>query len=339
VTQALAAVLAVDGGNSKTDLALAAGDGTLLASVRGPSISHQAVGLEVGLARLRELTAQALSEGALTAASPVADIGVYCVAGADLPRDVRMLSAGFAGLALTAQTVVLNDGFAPLRAGSERGWGVAVICGAGVNAVGLAPDGRSVRLAALGDISGDRGGGQGVGMDALGAAVRARDGRGERTILERLVPEHFGLRRPLDVTNALYRGRLRQRRLLELSPVVFGAAGDGDRVARRIVDELADELATMAIAMLRRLHLLRSDPDVVLAGGVFRTNDRPFYARIADRLRAAAPRARPMRLGSPPVLGAALIGLDRLEASAAAHRLLAASMAAGDRVATPLDEL
>ena len=34
-------ILAVDGGNSKTDLALVATDGRLLAATRGPTTSHQ----------------------------------------------------------------------------------------------------------------------------------------------------------------------------------------------------------------------------------------------------------------------------------------------------------
>ena len=48
-----AAVLAIDGGNSKTDVALVAADGRLLAVIRGPTISHQAVGLGPGMATLR----------------------------------------------------------------------------------------------------------------------------------------------------------------------------------------------------------------------------------------------------------------------------------------------
>ena len=50
-------VLAVDGGNSKTDVALVAEDGRLLAAMRGPTTSHQAVTLEVGMARLAGLVA------------------------------------------------------------------------------------------------------------------------------------------------------------------------------------------------------------------------------------------------------------------------------------------
>ena len=50
-------VLAVDGGNSKTDVALVADDGAFLAAVRGPTVSHQAVGLAEGMVRLERLAA------------------------------------------------------------------------------------------------------------------------------------------------------------------------------------------------------------------------------------------------------------------------------------------
>jgi hypothetical protein len=52
--------------------------------------------------------------------------------------------------------------------------------------------------------------------------------------------------------------------------------------------------------------------DVVLTGGVFRTREAGFYARLEERVRAALPRARIQRLEQRPVMGAALIGLDAL---------------------------
>lgn len=48
-----------------------------------------------------------------------------------------------------------------------------------------------------------------------------------------------------------------------------------------------------------------------LAGGVFRTRDAAFYERLERGIRAAAADARLVRLAAPPVLGAALIALDR----------------------------
>ena len=111
---------------------------------------------------------------------------------------------------------------------------------------------------------------------------------------------------------AMYEERIPERRLSELSPVVFAAAEAGDGVARAIVEHLADELALMAVALLRRLGMLRRWVEVVLAGGVFRTRDDGFYQRLASRVHAAAPRAQLVRLDAPPVLGAALLGLDQL---------------------------
>jgi N-acetylglucosamine kinase-like BadF-type ATPase len=308
------AVLAVDGGNSKADLGLVARDGTLLAAVRGPTISHQQVGVEEGTERLRKLALRAVTKAGIhvPAGLPLAEVGLYCVAGADFAREVSLLHAALSRTGLTSRTTVLNDTLAALRAGTDQSWGVVLICGAGVNAAGIGPDGRVARLAALGNISGDAGGGRDLGMTALGAAVRARDGRGPRTIFERLVPEHFGLARPESVTRAIYDGRIDEERLRDLAPVVFTAAAQGDHVARSILDRLADELATMAIAMIRRVRIARREFDVVLAGGVFANRDDAFYARLAEQVRRVAPGARMRPLRMKPLLGAALLGLERL---------------------------
>lgn len=309
-------VLAVDGGNSKTDVALVDGDGRVLAAVRGLTTSHQQVGGDAGMQRLAALVDKARASAGLEGEQP-ADVGVYCLAGADTPGDVRELGARLAAAGFARTDLLRNDTFAALRSGTDRGWGVVVICGQGVNAAGVAPDGRTARLDALGEISGDWGGATDVGWQGLAAAVRARDGRGPRTLLERTVPAHFGLATPRAVTMAMYQGRVGARRIGELSPVVFAAAMDGDVAARAIVDRLADEVVVMAGAMIRRLRLRRLDPDVVLGGGVFRTPDAAFRARIETGVMAIAPRARMVRPDAPPVAGAALLGLDALGGGAA----------------------
>ena len=183
-------VLASDVGNSKTDLALVRADGTLLAALRGPTSSHQAVGMSAGMDMLEGLASEAARRAGLDPSSrPIARVAVHCMAGADLAEDVRALGRALAARRLAGESVVLNDTAAVLRAGTARTWGVAVICGSGVNCLGVAPDGRTYRLPALGPISGDWGGGQALGQAALEAAVRGRDGRGPRTALERVVPD------------------------------------------------------------------------------------------------------------------------------------------------------
>ena len=76
--------------------------------------------------------------------------------------------------------VVRNDTFAILRAGVEEPRGVAVVCGAGINCVGMRPDGRVARFPALGRVSGDWGGGGGLFEEAMWRGARAEDGRGGR---------------------------------------------------------------------------------------------------------------------------------------------------------------
>jgi len=48
----------------------------------------------------------------------------------------------------------------------------------------------------------------------------------------------------------------------------------------------------------------------VLAGGVFATTSARFHADLAAAITRVAPRAQLRRLDVPPVVGAALLGLD-----------------------------
>jgi N-acetylglucosamine kinase-like BadF-type ATPase len=322
-----AAILAVDGGGSKTDAVLLRRDGTVLGAARtrradghearvppAPSAEEQHL-RSVGVAIARAAKRAGLDPDRM----PVADLGVFCLAGADLPSDDRRLLRWIAGNGWAGQVVLRNDTFAILRAGTDRPWGVAVVCGFGTNCSAVAPNGRITRFPAVGPISGDWGGASDLGSWAAWYAIRAEDGRGEPTVLERIVPEHFGLNRPRQLTEALYLGRLEEERLAELAPLVFRAAVRGDAVARSLVDRQADEIVTMATTAMRRLRMTKLDSDVVLGGGIFRNRDPRFFRRIDEGLHAVAPAARTCVLHDPPVVGAAMMGLDRLDAPRAAH--------------------
>jgi N-acetylglucosamine kinase-like BadF-type ATPase len=222
--------------------------------------------------------------------------------------------------------VLRNDTYAVLRAGTDRSWGVGIVCGYGTNCVAVSPNGRTYRLPALGAIAGDWGGGADIGEAALWHAVRSQDGRGGRTVLAATVPAHFGLRRPRQVMEAMYLGRLDVGRVAELPPLVFEAAAGGDDTAASIVRRQADEVVTMASAAIRRLGMRRLDVHVVLGGGIFRNAFAPFFDHIEEGIRAVAPEATVTVLGAPPVLGAALLGLDHLGASAAVSTRLRSAL-------------
>jgi N-acetylglucosamine kinase-like BadF-type ATPase len=314
-------VLAIDGGASKVDLALVDSEGKLLAASRSAGNYH------FGLGRNGSLEALAAAIGRLGRASDLAAIGVYCLAGADIPIDDRRITADLEAQRWTKRTIVRNDTFAVLRAGTDRKWGVAVVCGTGMNCAGVGPDGRSVRFPSFGELSGDRAHGGGwLGRAALGAAIRARDGRGPRTELEQVVPAYFGMARPTTLMEAVYLGRLDYERLSEVAPQVMRAATSGDAVAQELLGEMIDEIVVTVNAAIRRLHLTQRDVHVVLGGGILRHAHRTMIDRIASGIQAVAPDAVILRLEAPPVLGAALIGLEELRASAAARARLRHSL-------------
>ena len=225
-------VLALDGGGSKTDLALVRADGEVVALVRGPLSSPHHIGLDGSLAVIDDLLTQALDQaGIVNGDGPVAQVGQLFLAGVDFPSEVDEMQQAVAARRLAETITVGNDTLAVLRAGTEHGWGVAVVCGAGINCVGVAPDGRHARFPALGWTTGDWGGGYDVGADATLAAARSEDGRGPKTTLEQAVPRHFGFETPMQLAEAIHHGEIDQRRVIELSPVVFAMVGTAAMLA------------------------------------------------------------------------------------------------------------
>jgi N-acetylglucosamine kinase-like BadF-type ATPase len=311
-------VVAVDGGNFKTDLALLGSDGRLLSLVRGGGSSAHYIGIEGCAALLESLLGDAIARAGLGPLErPLAAAACLLLAGADLPEEFSTLRQRIELLNWSERLVVDNDTLALLRAGTDRGWGIAVVCGAGSNCVGLAPDGRQVRFPSLGPITGDWGGGGDIGLAALAAAARAADGRGASTVLQTAVPDHFGLSDVLDVSRAVHLQELPPARLGELAPVVL-AASDEDGVAAGIVRRLADEVIAFVRAVLHRLELTGADPDVVLGGGVLRAVAPDVIETIAQAVHALAPDARVLVTPSEPIVGAALLGLDAVGADARA---------------------
>jgi N-acetylglucosamine kinase-like BadF-type ATPase len=333
VPDRLPTVLAVDGGNSKTDVALVAADGTLLATMRGPGVNAPQDGVPVTIKMLAGLVEQVaaaagITDGPRVPGSPVAVHTFACLANADLPEEEEQICAAMRAEGWSLHTSVVNDTFAVLRAGlpdsvaSGRTWGVAVTCGAGINCVGLAPDGRSTRYLALGDISGDWGGGEGLAMATLWHAIRAEDGRGEPTALREAVARHFGVGTVYDVTVGVHRGEITEDDMLALAPVLLATAQAGDLVARRLVDRQAEEICLMILTAMRRLGLTGLATPVVLGGGLLAARDPQLIAGIEARLAQAAPRAVITIIDVPPIAGAALLGLDQAHAGRQAQARL-----------------
>ncbi|GAA3890860.1 BadF/BadG/BcrA/BcrD ATPase family protein [Leifsonia kafniensis] len=322
-------VIAVDGGGSKTDVWAIGLDGTVLAQVTGPGSNPQLIGRE----RVAELIDELVQK--VTAAAgprPLVRTSIY-LSGLDLPvetelfREVvnrRAWSRGVTG----EQTVIDNDLLALLRAGTLESDAVALICGTGINCIGVRSDGEVVRFLALGMISGDWGGGWHLGESALWHAMRAEDGRGEATMLASMIPATLGRGSVRGVVEALHFGQIPSSELALLCPDVFAAARAGDAVAGALVDRQAEEIVLMVTAALTRLSLMNRETPIVLGGGVLAAADERLMAGIESRLADRAPLARIRLITAPPIVGAAILALESIGRHEAGRRLAAEHAAA-----------
>lgn len=312
-------ILGIDAGNSKTELLVASLDGEPSAYVRGPGSNAHGLGPDGCVAALARLVVRARLD------APAVH-GAFFLCGVDIPTDIVELTEAFGRTGWVRQATVDNDSFALLRAGTDAPDAVAIVCGAGINCVGRAADGRIARYPSLGWETGDWGGSEMLGRDVLFHAARSEDGRGDPTVLAEIVKNHFGLSVE-DLGEAVHYRRLREGRLGELAPAVVSAAAGGDAVARTLIERLAEDVVLMAARALADLRV--ETADVVLGGGMLRDGHGFLYDEVVARLRRRAPGASPVTPMDPPVVGAALTALDAAGAPATAADRLRAAFRAG----------
>ena len=190
----------------------------------------------------------------------------------------------------------------------------------GINAVGVRADGATVRFPSLGPLSGDWGGGSGLGPEALWYAARDVDGRGRAHDADRgdLRRARRRLDRRADRAAALRRarrGRSLRARARRSSPRPRRAMPS----PRGLVDRQADEIVAFVRAIVARLDLAA----LALPGRARRQHPAgagtPMLDdRIAAGIAAVAPRARIVLPDAPPILGAAIAAAMHAGAAARA---------------------
>ncbi len=302
-------VIAVDGGGSKTDAVALSQGGALLATAHGAGSSPQIIGVPAAVEVVDALVNEVLEA---CGRPTVLQASVY-LSGLDLAVEVETFRTALDPLPWTKggrPFVADNDMFALLRAGTEEPNAVAVVCGTGINCVGVRADGEHARFDALGTISGDWGGGSFLGEQALWHAARAIDGRGEPTVFTTTIPAHFDLPNVQAVIEAFHFGRMSWSRFAELAPLVLAASDEGDSAAFAILDRQAEEIVSMAVSAITRLGLGDTVLPVVLGGGVLATANRRLLAGIRTGLAIRAPRAQIDLVRARPILGAALLALE-----------------------------
>jgi len=314
-------IVAVDGGGSKTDAVALTLDGAVVARTRGLGSSPHFLGLDASVALVDTLVREVAGDGAVLQAN------LY-LSGLDLPIELERYRAALADKPWASAGLELdNDLFALLRAGTESRDAICVVCGTGINAVGVRADGATVRFPSLGEISGDWGGGYGLGTAALWHAARAVDGRGPQTALVGALLEAVGVASIPQLIEQLHFGQRDSAELAAVAPAILTAAANGDDVAQALVERQAEEIVAFVRAIVKRLELADRPVPVVLGGGLLDNDETRLHEAIAVGIREVAPLAELVHVRRPPIAGAALLALARAGAGPRAISLADAAFA------------
>lgn len=300
--------LGIDIGATKTDALIADESGRAVGYGRSGPGNQQTVGYHGMAGVMQSATSQALEMAGLRT-DDLAAAG-FGIGGYDWPSQrPKMVDTIRQSLGLSVPLSVVNDAVLGLLAGTEEGWGVAIVAGTSNNCRGRDLQGREGRVTGDGQMFGEYAGAHELVMKALHAITAQWSMRGPESRLADAFIKHLGAADLDDLIEGLALGRYQLRP--DAAPLVFTVAQEGDSVALGVIEWAGHELGDLAVGVIRQLNFERLQFDVVLVGSLF--NGGPLLIDAARRtICAVAPGARLKRLAAPPVIGAVLLGMEQL---------------------------
>ena len=298
--------LGADLGSTKTHTLIVDETGRALGFGESGSANHEDVGYDGMLHSMQQGLDQALYAANLTR-DELAGAG-FGVSGYDWPSEYEATAAVIHQLGLSAPSIFVNDTVPGLVAGSEEGWGVVVVSGTGSNCRGWDREHkREGRVTGHGVMMGEGAGASELIHRAMQLVGYAWSKRGPMTALADVFIRFAGAKDLED----LVRGYTTHEYQVgaEAAPLVFRAASEGDAVARDLIRWAGVENGEMAKAVIRQLEFENLEFDVVMAGSMFEGGPM-LIEPMRETICTFAPGARLARLRVPPVLGAAILGME-----------------------------
>jgi len=258
------AVIGIDAGGTATVGACARPGGEPLLA-RGAPGNATAVGLAAAAAAIVATTRE------LAGVEPPGALFV-AAAGAARPDVARELATALRAAFPACAVVVEDDLRVALRAGIPTGDGLVLVAGTGSVAY-AERDGRAHRVGGLGWLAGDEGSAYALGLAAVRRLGRVLDGRERDDETTALAARLLGATGRDAYLAAVHAAPPDVARVASLAPAIVAFAGKGNRVATKLVQAAAGELAELVRRAAGAAGFPpEAPPRVGLAGGLLREN-------------------------------------------------------------------
>lgn len=299
--------LGVDGGGTKTSVALLDGDKNLIAEGTGGPSNPLRVGVETAVSNIATAIDKACDAGDVSRGDIVAaTLGLAGVRRDDIKQRVR---ESFLARHRLKKCTVTTDADIALFGTTLGKAGLVVIAGTGSVCLGINDKGERAMAGGWGPIAGDEGGGRGIAGEALHAIAKASDGRGPLTELSQRAAEYFRASNVDNLIGAIYGPQMDNSRIAGFAKLVVETAQEGDIVATELIAEAGRELGTAAAAVIKKLGLECDAFPIGCVGSVFNAGTL-LTGPMNEIILAIAPKASLAKPQMPPAHAAALMAMN-----------------------------
>ncbi len=299
-------VVGVDGGGSKTQVAVSRFDGRVLAECRGGASNIYDRHMGEALSEVASLILRALNE----AGADISEVAMITVsiAGADWPEDFDDISAWMGRRFSDTPVQVINDAVGGLYAYIPTGPGVVVVLGTGVATASRGTDNQIWHSS----FWQGPGGTQFLAEAALQGIYRAELGLEPSTTLSQIICELYGQDTIEGVLHeTTRRGGSVVHQYSKMAPLVLTEADGGDAVACRIVERMGISLAEYAHVAAIKVGISGSAFPIGLNGGLMRAPSRVLLSSFNDYMATREPLAICRRCEAPPLAGALVAAIEQ----------------------------
>jgi N-acetylglucosamine kinase-like BadF-type ATPase len=232
--------------------------------------------------------------------------------GAGRRNDAESLENAFnaylAGKGITINNFrVESDARIALEGAFSGNPGSILIAGTGSIMFGKDSEGVIHRVGGFGRFIGDEGSGYTIGKLGLTAASKQFDGRGNETLLTKLIADKFGITSPEILITEVYKNNFD---IASVAPLVLEAAAQGDEACMSIVETQTDELIAHLASIAKKIN--RPVVDVSFIGGII-TNDHIFSQLFKKKIAERLPVINIKEQDYPPEMGAIVMAKGLLK--------------------------
>ena len=298
--------LGADLGSTKTHTLIVDETGRALGFSESGPANHESVGYDGMFQSMQDGVEQALRAAGLKK-EEITGAG-FGISGYDWSSEYEANVSVIDRLGLNAPHKFVNDAVLGLVAGSEEGWGIVVVSGTGSNCRGWDREHkREGRVTGHGVLMGEGTGGTELVHRCMQIIGYSWTRRLPKTALAEAIIAYVGAKDLEDLMRGYTTDEYRVG--AEAARIVFRVAEEGDQVARDLIRWAGTEMGELANAVIRQLEFENLAFDVVMTGSMFEGGSM-LIEPMRETIHRLAAKARLVRLRMPPVIGAAMLGME-----------------------------